>query len=422
MAAADLDGNGSIETVVTTTNTVDDWLAGVRIQRVRRRVSPGRRRRPRGLATTPGTGCSTESGTTGTGRTGRTSGIGNLDDDPQLEIVVTFDNHQINVFNHDGTSVLASAVVHEPRADARGAPWLGAIHPLAEPAGRGSPLPPPRGAMAGRPQDTLASVDGVAADRRRPRPRWAKRGDRHTERGARHSLQNHAPTRSWRSTAPSAAGRGRRAGTAASATPPLSRRPAFRPNGDWYPPVGIPAPTVVEHRPATAAPRSWPLCPTASSTRWGRRAVKLWRYDYARGRAKTFASEVVAADLNRDGRPELVFGTYGPQRGAGRLVVLSGRRPADLRQAPARPGHRTATASALPRRRRSPIWTETGGSRSWCQHSITGSTSTASRDPGTNKLPWPTGSRQPAAQRRRPGDGSVATRLSETGHEFLIRS
>ena len=33
---------------------------------------------------------------------------GNLDDDPQLEIVVTFDNHQINLFNHDGTSLLAS--------------------------------------------------------------------------------------------------------------------------------------------------------------------------------------------------------------------------------------------------------------------------------------------------------------------------
>ena len=44
---------------------------------------------------------------------------------------------------------------------------------------------------------------------------------------------------------------------------------------------------------------------------------KLWRYDYARGAAKTFASEVVAADLNRDGRPELVFGVYGRRREAG---------------------------------------------------------------------------------------------------------
>ena len=42
----------------------------------------------------------------------------------------------------------------------------------------------------------------------------------------------------------------------------------------------------------------------------------------------------------------------------------------------------TATASAFPRRRRSPIWTETGDSRSWCRRSTTGSTSSASRDPG----------------------------------------
>jgi hypothetical protein len=32
---------------------------------------------------------------------------------------------------------------------------------------------------------------------------------------------------------------------------------------------------------------------------------------------------VVAADLNKDGRPELVFGTYALHRRAGRLIVLS---------------------------------------------------------------------------------------------------
>ena len=47
-------------------------------------------------------------GNRGYGAYGENVGIGNLDDDAQLEIVVTFDNHQINVFNHDGTSVLAS--------------------------------------------------------------------------------------------------------------------------------------------------------------------------------------------------------------------------------------------------------------------------------------------------------------------------
>ena len=60
---------------------------------------------------------------------------------------------------------------------------------------------------------------------------------------------------------------------------------------------------------------------------------RLWRFDYARGAPKTFASEVVAADLNRDGKPELVFGTYALAPGSGRLVVLSaaGKRLHDIR-------------------------------------------------------------------------------------------
>ena len=35
-----------------------------------------------------------------------------------------------------------------------------------------------------------------------------------------------------------------------------------------------------------------------------------------------FASEVVVADLNKDGVPELVFGTYSLEEGGGTLVVL----------------------------------------------------------------------------------------------------
>lgn len=57
----------------------------------------------------------------------------------------------------------------------------------------------------------------------------------------------------------------------------------------------------------------------------GPNGKRLWRYDVARGARRSFASEVVAADLNRDGRPELVFGTYSLARGGGRLIVLSGR-------------------------------------------------------------------------------------------------
>ena len=60
-------------------------------------------------------------GNQGYGAYGENVGIGQLDNDPQLEVVVTYDNHQINLFNHDGTSVLVSRGTRTARA-ARGQP------------------------------------------------------------------------------------------------------------------------------------------------------------------------------------------------------------------------------------------------------------------------------------------------------------
>jgi hypothetical protein len=106
--------------------------------------------------------------------------------------------------------------------------------------------------------------------------------------------------------------------------PPLSRKPAVRGPSDYYPPSGIPAPTVVniagDRRPEIVA-----SVPDGYVYAVGPTGRKLWRYDYAHGSSRTFASEVVAADLNRDGRPELVFGVYGLKPRSGRLVVLSSR-------------------------------------------------------------------------------------------------
>jgi FG-GAP-like repeat len=115
-------------------------------------------------------------------------------------------------------------------------------------------------------------------------------------------------------------------------TLPLSGKPAVRSDGDWYPPTGIPAPTVADlggdPRPEIVAP-----VPDGKVYAIGPTGRRLWTYDYAHGRPRVFASEVVAADLNRDGTPELVFGTYGAAPGSGRLVVLSaaGRPVTDLR-------------------------------------------------------------------------------------------
>jgi hypothetical protein len=337
MAAADLDGDGRVETIVTTTNTSSTGAQVFVFD------ASGDLFRPRGAPATAWPrfntlfGAGNDAGFNGVGNHGygaygENVGTGNLDDDPQLEIVVTFDNHQINVFNHDGTSVLASRWYTNRQSGHEGARlgwgqfirWLSPRVEAAHYHRHSGPWPDVRSTAWLQWTASPPTVADLDRDRRNE-----VIGVPNVERGIPYR------TRAYAFTAFDGAQRGgarsarRHRGFA---TPPLSGRPAARADGDWYPPSGIPAPTVVnlagDRRPEIVAPVPDGFVYAVRPT--GRR---LWRYDYARGVAKTFASEVVAADLNRDGRTELVFGTYGPARGAGRLVVLSaaGRRLYDRR-------------------------------------------------------------------------------------------
>ena len=126
LAAADLDGDGRVEVVATTTNTSPTGSQVFVFD------ASGALYRPAGAPATAWPRYNTLSGAGndaafngagnhGYGAYGENVGIGQLDDDPQLEIVVTFDNHQINVFNHDGTSVLASPWYTNRQSDHAGA-------------------------------------------------------------------------------------------------------------------------------------------------------------------------------------------------------------------------------------------------------------------------------------------------------------
>ncbi|MGZ8647193.1 MAG: FG-GAP repeat domain-containing protein [Solirubrobacteraceae bacterium] len=326
MAAGDLDGDGRVEVVATTTNTSSTGSQVFVFDASGRVVSGWPRYDQQSDATFNG------AGNHGYGAYGENVGIGNLDSDPQLEVVVTFDNHQINLFNHDGTSVLASPWYRNRQSAHAGRRlgwgqfirWLsprveddhyhrhvGEWPDVRRTAWLQWTASPP--SIADLDRDGRNEVIGLPnVERKEPYETQAYAFmvlDGAYGSGSR-SARRHKGFRRL----------------------PLTGKPAVRPDGDWYPPSGIPAPSVVNLR-GDRRPEIVASVPDGRVYAIGPGGNRLWRYDYARGASKTFASEVVAADLNRDRRPELVFGTYGAAPRSGRLIVLSaaGRRLHDVR-------------------------------------------------------------------------------------------
>jgi hypothetical protein len=329
LAAADLNHDGRVEVVATTTNTSATGsqvfvfnARGKRFQpkhghhpawpRYNRLRGPGDDLRFNGV------------GNHGYGMYGENVAIGNIDDDRDLEIVTTFDNHQINAFNLDGTSILASRwfTNRESGAEGRRMGW-GQFIRWADPRVERrqyhlhtGPWPSP--ARQAWLQWTASPPAVADLDR-----------DGRNEVVGLPNVERHIPYRTQAyafMVLDGAYGDGHRSARRHSGFEklPMSNHPVHRPDGDWYPPSGIPAPTVVDilgsRRPEIVA-----ALPGGRVYAVGPSGHRLWSYTYAPRRAKTFASEVVAADLNKDGTPELVFGTYSLHRDAGRLIVLSAR-------------------------------------------------------------------------------------------------
>jgi hypothetical protein len=327
MAAADLDGDGRIEVVVTTTNTATDGA------QVFVFAPDGQLYQPAGTAfaawprynTRTGAGGDADFngyGNHGYGCYGENVGIGNLDDDPQLEIVTTYDNHQINVFNSDGTSVLASDwyTNRQTMFDGQRMGW-GQFIRWADPTVEDDHYHLHTGDWPSVTETmwlqwTASPPNVVDVD-----------GDGHNDVVGIPNAELHEPYQTQAfafMVLQGAFGDGSRSARRLPAfdTLPMTDQPPVRPDGDYYPPDGIPAPVTAnilgDARPEIIASINDGFVYAISPD-----GQRLWRRDFTHGQTKIFASEPVVADLNRDGVPEIVFGTYSLQPNGGHLVVLS---------------------------------------------------------------------------------------------------
>jgi hypothetical protein len=315
LAGGDLNGDGTVEIVATTTQTADEGSQVFVFN------PDGTSYQPPGLSfqawprynneTGPGNDANVNGpGNQGYGCYGLNVGIGNLNDDAYKEIVVTFDNHQINVFHHTGISVLASPyftnrsseyygnrlnwgqfirwfdpVVEENHYHLHTGEWP---HPSSRKWMQWTQSPPGVADLNDDGKNEVVCVSNVEKDV----PYDTKHHSIMVLEGSYGDGSRSARRLpGWESL-------------------PSSGYPLSREGHTWYPPTNPPAPTIVDvigdSRPEIiyGAHDGFVYCTSAT-------ASQLWRADIAHGRSLMYASEIMVADLNQDNVPELVLTTFG---------------------------------------------------------------------------------------------------------------
>ena len=330
MAAADLDGDGFVEIVATTTQWVDTADGGAQVFVY---SSDGSSYQPAAghnpawprYNNLPGPGNDADRngpGHSGFGCYGLNVGIGDIDDDRPLEILVTYDNHHIQAFDYDGVAIDASDYYTNPNYAYLGnrLTW-GQFIRWADPQVEHDHYHLHTGAWP-NPDWTewlqwTASPPGVADLDRDGKNEVI--GVANVERYIPYETQAYAVM-----VLEGSYGDGSRSARRKAGWEDLPRgNPPIDVDG-WYPPTGIPAPTLVDisgdSRPEIVVPLNdgWVYAFDANGQR-------LWRTDYRHGKPIMFSSEVTVADLNQDGTPELLLATFGDPdvHDSGRLMILS---------------------------------------------------------------------------------------------------
>ena len=332
IAAGDLNGDGKIEIVATTTQTAAGGsqvfvfnpdgtlyqppdLSYQAWPRYNTKYGPGNDADANGA------------GNHGYGSYGLNVGIGNLNDDAFQEIVVTFDNHQINVFYHTGISMLASAYFTNPSTEYLGnrlnwgqfIRWFDVSVEENHYHLHTGEWPNPSGQKWMQWTDSPPNVVDVNGDGKNEVVCVSN-----VEKDIPYDTKHHSVMVLEGSYGDGARSARRLPGWELL---PSSEYPLSRAERTWYPPANPPAPTTVDltgdGRPEIlyAAHDGYVYCISAT-------ANQLWRTDIRHGRRLMYASEITVADLNQDGEPELVLTTYGdpdnlaPGLAHGYLMIL----------------------------------------------------------------------------------------------------
>ena len=330
MAVGDLDGDFDLEVVVTTTQIVNTSSGGAQVFVF---SSDGNTYQPTGghIPAWPrynalsGTGNDADrngQGHSGFGCYGLNVGIGDIDDDLDLEILATYDNHHIQAFDHDGVAINSA-----PYYTNRTSPWVGNRLTWGQFI---------RWADPDVEHDHYNLHTGTW-----PNPSWTEwlqwtasppgiidlDGDGKNEVVGISNVELYIPyeTQAYAvMVLEGAYGDGTRSARRKSGWEVLPRCDTPIDVDGWYPPSGVPAPTLVDisgdARPEIIASLNdgYVYAYDASGTR-------LWRTSYRHSKPIMFSSEVTVADLNRDGLPELLLATYGDPdvHDSGRLMILS---------------------------------------------------------------------------------------------------
>jgi hypothetical protein len=331
LAAADLDGNGSIEIVATTTQTqsAEDGGAQVFVY-----AANGGLYQPAGLGYPAwprynnrtgagGDADRNDAGHDGYGCYGLNAGIGNIDDDAALEVLVTYDNHHIQAFDPNGVALDAAPWFTNRSNEYEGErlTW-GQFIRWADPEVEENHYHLHEGDWPnpGEGQEWLQwtasppNVVDLDGDGRNE-----VLGVPNVELGIPYVTQAYAIM-----VLEGAHGDGSRSAMRLEGWETLPRGNAPIDVDGWYPPSGVPAAATVDIQ-DDSRPEIVVSLNDGFMYAFDAEANQLWRYNYTHGKAIMYASEAVIADLNQDGSPEIVFSTFGDPdvHDSGRLVILA---------------------------------------------------------------------------------------------------